>query len=309
MLKKILIISVFLTFALSLSVFAYDVVGGTVSAESVLNMRKGPSTDDEIIEKLSSGTRVAVLGETEGWYKVAFGGAVGYVSSEYVEVQDIMNVQPGGAKVITSVLNLREKPGTEYEIVQRLSEGTITKIIGINSGWFKVETSGGKTGYVHPDYVEIVPYTVTSKSNSTVSSSGGKAVVNVENISETRKEILEYAASFLGVKYKYGGASPSGFDCSGFTKYVYAHFDISLARSTADQYSSSVKKISRDQLQPGDLIFWSNGKKGVVGHVGIYVGNNEFIHAPSPGGVVEYESMDTSYYAKRVIGYGTVLSN
>lgn len=309
MIKKALMLSLFLVLVLSVSAAAYDIQGGTVITESAVNLREGPSTEDTVMDKLYTGTRVAVLDQADSWYKVAFGGNVGYLHCDYVETQPIMNIQPGGAKISTPVLNLREKPNTDCEVVQRLTQGTVTKIIGINSGWFKVETDGGKTGYLHPDYVEVVANTITARSTAGTgtSSTGGNSVVNVENLSDARKAILEYAATLLGVKYKAGGSSPSGFDCSGFTSYVFAHFDIKLSRSSSDQYKSSVKKITVDQLQPGDLLFWSNGKKGVVGHVGIYVGNNEFIHSPSPGGVVEYESMSSSYYSARFIGCGTVL--
>ena len=310
MLKKVLILSLFLVLMLSVSVAAYDIQGGTVITESAVNLRSGPSTGDAVLDKLYTGTRVAVLDQTDVWLKVAFDGNMGYLHSDYVELQPIMNIQPGGAKVNTSVLNLREKPTTDSEIITRLSEGTVTRVIGINTGWFKVETEGGKTGYIHPDYVDIVANTLSTRSTAgtgTSSTGGGHAVVNVENLSETRAAILEYAATLLGVRYKAGGNSPSGFDCSGFTSYVYAHFDIKLSRSSADQYKSSVKKIDVSALQPGDLLFWSNGRKGVVGHVGIYVGNGEFIHSPSPGGVVEYESMDATYYKTRFIGCGTVL--
>ncbi len=308
MFKKMLVVSLFLVLAITVGVAAYDIQGGTVTAESTLNMRSGPSVSDASIFQLASGTRVAVLDKSGEWYKVAFEGKTGFVSAEYLETQEIMNVEPGGAKVTTEVLNLREKPSTDASILKKLSNGTITNIIGINSGWFKVRTNDGTTGYISPDFVAITDNTVVTYSTTSAKATVKAAAKAVpSDVSGTRKDILEFAATLLGIKYKYGSASPSkGFDCSGFTQYVFAQFDISLSRSSSGQYSNSVTKISKSELQPGDLVFFSNGKKGVVGHVGIYVGNDEFIHAPSPGGVVEYESMSTGYYKTRYIGSGTV---
>jgi len=300
-LKKMLLVSAVVVSALSLSAFAYDVQGGTVKTSSVLNMRSGPATAEAVITKLDNETRVAVLDESGDWYKIAVGGVNGYVHSDYVEVQPIMNIEAGGAQVTTEVLNLRSAPNTSSEIVSRLTKDTVAKIIGINSGWFKV-TIGDKTGYIHPDYVAVVPYTTAERS-----ASGNTATAATGTTTATRQAIIDYAASFLGVKYSYGGMSPKGFDCSGLVKYVFSHFDISVARTSADQYASSVNKISKAELQPGDLVFFSNGRAGKVGHVGIYVGNGQFIHAPSPGKVVQYDSLDSSYYSRNYIGAGSVL--
>lgn len=93
--------------------------------------------------------------------------------------------------------------------------------------------------------------------------------------------IVAYASDFLGIPYVWGGNTPAGFDCSGFTKYVFAHFGITLNRRASQQAMQGVP-VSRDNLEPGDLVFFGNP----VYHVGIYVGNGCFIHAPSTGDVV-----------------------
>jgi cell wall-associated NlpC family hydrolase len=112
--------------------------------------------------------------------------------------------------------------------------------------------------------------------------------------------IIAYASNFLGTPYLWGGTSPStGFDCSGFTQYVYAHFGISLGRTTYDQINDGYG-ISRDALQPGDLVFF--GKNGDPTHMGMYVGNNTYIHAPRTGDVIKISSMSRPDYitARRV---------
>ncbi|MCL4499661.1 MAG: NlpC/P60 family protein [Chloroflexi bacterium] len=104
-----------------------------------------------------------------------------------------------------------------------------------------------------------------------------------------RNDVVEIAMQYLGVPYVYGGASPSGFDCSGLTMYVYDQVGISLGHYVPDQYSAGAH-VSRMELEPGDLVFF-NG----LGHVGIYVGNGQFIHAPHTGDVVRIDNLDNRY--------------
>ena len=115
----------------------------------------------------------------------------------------------------------------------------------------------------------------------------------------SNNNVVAYASNFLGTPYLWGGTTPSGFDCSGFTQYVYRHFGISVGRTTYDQIKDGVA-VSRDQLQPGDLVFY--GKGGNPTHMGMYVGNGAYIHAPRTGDVIKISSIDRSDYitARRV---------
>ena len=303
---RTLILTATLTAAMAVSAYAYDVQGGTVTTSSAVNFRQEATTQSESKGKLSDGTRVAILDEVDGWFKIAYNGEVGYMSSDYVESQPIMNIECGGAKITTSVLNMRSGPGTENSIVTKLYEGSVAKIIGINNAWFKVQY-GGETGYISPDYVSVVPYksTVAASAPVAVSSSSGTATA----ASGTRQQIIDYAAQFLGCKYVYGGNTPSGFDCSGYVKYVFKHFGVELTRTSASQYSTSVR-IKKSELKIGDLVFFSQtAGSSKVGHVGIYVGGGQFIHAAAPGKGVRYDSLNSSYYSSHYIGSGRVLSN
>jgi cell wall-associated NlpC family hydrolase len=107
--------------------------------------------------------------------------------------------------------------------------------------------------------------------------------------------VVAIAMRYLGVPYVWGGASPSGFDCSGFVMYVYAQVGISLPHYTVSQYGMGAP-VSRSQLQPGDIVFFDG-----LGHNGIYIGNNQFIHAPHTGDVVKISSI-TGWYASTFVG-------
>ena len=301
------IVAASLTALMAVSAYAYDVQGGTVTTSSAVNFRTEATTSSESMGKLNDGTRVAILDEIDGWYKVAYDGKTGYMSSDYVVSQPIMNIECGGAKVTTSVLNVRSGPGTENSIVTKLYEGNVAKIIGINNAWFKVQY-GSQTGYISPDYVEIVKYSGSTGSSGTAAVSAASHA-STSSASGTRQQIVDYAATLLGCKYVYGGNSPSGFDCSGYVKYVFAHFGVNLSRTSASQYSNSVR-ISKSDLNVGDLVFFSQTRgSSKVGHVGIYVGGGQFIHAASPGKGVRYDSLSDSYYSSHYIGSGRVLSN
>lgn len=133
-----------------------------------------------------------------------------------------------------------------------------------------------------------------------------KSVQNVEKIRKSSPKyvpsrgatgvssnsIVAYASNFMGTRYVWGGETPNGFDCSGFTKYVYSHFGINIPRVAADQAGVG-QSVSRGNLQPGDLVFFGSD----IHHVGIYVGDNCYIHAPHTGDVVKISPLTRSDYS------------
>jgi cell wall-associated NlpC family hydrolase len=119
---------------------------------------------------------------------------------------------------------------------------------------------------------------------------------------EKAQEVLINALSLTGIKYKYGGSSPdTGFDCSGFVRYVFHNAANLTLPPTARAISQIGKTVKKDELQPGDLVFF-NTLKHTFSHVGIYIGDNKFIHAPRTGAAVRVENMQDGYWAKRFNG-------
>lgn len=123
---------------------------------------------------------------------------------------------------------------------------------------------------------------------------------------ETRRNIVQTARAQIGTPYRYGGASPAGFDCSGLVMYVYRKNGIDLPRTATDQYLEG-RRISKRNLQPGDLVFFRISGNG-ISHVGIYAGRGKFIHAPKPGKRVSFASLNNPYWARHFCGAASYLN-
>jgi cell wall-associated NlpC family hydrolase len=120
-----------------------------------------------------------------------------------------------------------------------------------------------------------------------------------------RNSIISKAHNYIGVSYRYGQSSEKGFDCSGFVKYIYKNFGLELPHSSYSLYKIS-KRVETTEAQSGDLVFFITRGKG-VSHVGIYLGNNQFIHSPGKGRTVSVDSLTAGYYKNRLVGFGSVL--
>jgi cell wall-associated NlpC family hydrolase len=128
-------------------------------------------------------------------------------------------------------------------------------------------------------------------------SSGGDDFAPVPSNGSLGSQAVQIAMQYLGVPYVWGGASPSGFDCSGLTMYVYAKLGVSLPHYTGSQWNAG-PHVSRSDLQPGDLVFFTAS----LGHMGMYVGGGSFIHAPHTGDVVKISSLNDSWYSSEYQG-------
>ena len=273
---------------------------GTVKCSSSVNLRSAANTSSSILAELKNGTAVTVVSTANGWCKVTCSGKTGYIKQDYVSttgsVSNNTSASTGTAAVVkcSSTVNFRSSASTSSTSYGELKNGTAVTVLSTSNGWSKVSYAG-KTGYISADYL------VTASSGTAISPSNTAASVS---ISAKRQSVLNYAAQFLGVPYVYGGSTPSGFDCSGFTSYVFKNTVGSIPRVAQAQYDATTR-VSRDDLLPGDLVFFGSSTSS-ISHVGIYVGSNQFIHAPSTGDVVKYSSL-TGSYATRYQGAGRVI--
>ena len=273
---------------------------GTVKCSSSVNLRSAANTSSSILAELKNGTAVTVVSTANGWCKVTYSGKTGYIKQDYVSttgsVSNNTSASTGTAAVVkcSSTVNFRSAASTSSTILGELKNGTAVTVLSTSNGWSKVSYAG-KAGYISADYL------VTASSGTAISPSNTAASVS---ISAKRQSVLNYAAQFLGVPYVYGGSTPSGFDCSGFTSYVFKNTVGSIPRVAQAQYDATTR-VSRDDLLPGDLVFFGSSTSS-ISHVGIYVGSNQFIHAPSTGDVVKYSSL-TGSYATRYQGAGRVI--
>ena len=220
-------------------------------------------------------------------------------------------------------LTVRKGPSTSTEAIDGLSKNDKVEITGETDGWYQIKLKG-EVGYVSAKYISDTKVTeTTSRSGSTLKETASEEKVTTEQENEEPEEneeeanesttgisgaeVVEYAKQYLGCKYVAGGASPTtGFDCSGFTTYVYKHFGISLNRSSRDQIKNGTS-VSKSNLQLGDIIIFNGSSNTSIGHVGIYIGDNKFIHAANSKEGVIITSLSSSYYQKRYVGARRVI--
>lgn len=217
--------------------------------------------------------------------------------------------------VSTETVNMREKAETTSRILKQLSmNDTVLLLEKTTDTWNKVEKNG-VVGYIASKYLSENRTEVTSRSlsesreeqkNEVKEESKPQVEQNTNNeqvaVSSSKGEdIVSYAKQYLGYKYVSGGSTPKrGFDCSGFTSYVYKNFGKSLSRTSKGQASNG-KEVAKSELQLGDLVIFKGWGTNSIGHVGIYVGGNSFIHAANEDKGVVITSLSDSYYSSKYV--------
>lgn len=229
-----------------------------------VNLRKKASTSSTVLAKLKLNDKVTVLEEVDSkWSKVKIDGITGYISTELLSDKK---------------QEVKEEIKEEENTTSRDGETTSRKEKEEVKEDTKTETKQEENK--------------TTEKNETIKEE------NKNNTSSkvTGADIVAYAKKYLGYDYVLGGASPkSGFDCSGFTRYVYNHFGYKISRTSKTQAKDG-KEVAKSDLQPGDIIIFKNQALTAIGHVGIYIGNNKIIHASEPGVGVIITSMNASGY-------------
>lgn len=204
--------------------------------------------------------------------------------------------------VNASTVNVRKEPNTSSEIVTNATMNTEVVVQSEEGGWSKV-TVNGKDGYIATNLLSSTRQTTsrssTTRRSTTSTQTQDTTASTTSSASSSGAAVVAKAKSYIGYKYVYGGSSPStGFDCSGFTSYIYKQFGVSLNRTAAGQYSNGTA-VSRANLQPGDLVMF--GKSG-INHVGIYIGGGMIVHAENSSTGVTTDTINSGYYNNNYVG-------
>ncbi len=299
--------------------------------EDRLNLRDGPGTEYISVNKLSAGMQVNLLAKYNGWYQIQTDdGSVGWVTSDYLNMEPGVDERIEQAETIpdanpamvawvnTDNVNLRSGPSTKYESLGKLAGGVELGLLARYNDWIKVETPRGTKGWISLELVDMsnfvlrrVPYTdnipalpkpkaapvASPRSSAPAAGGGGGGGV-------ASGDVAGLAWQFVGSRYVWGGESPSGFDCSGLTRYLYRQVGVSLPHSAAGQYSSRYGTFisGLDNLQPGDLLFFVNTAGPGITHVGIYVGSGTMVNAMTPASGVGAVSIYSSYWLNHYYG-------
>lgn len=209
--------------------------------------------------------------------------------------------------VNSQTVNVRSAASQEASVVTQLSINTQVTVISEQNGWAEVTFNGGN-GYIASNLLSEtisqtsrgsstprtgITDTTDKQTDNSSTNNNQEANDSSSNVSTSLKgaDVLAYAMQFVGYPYVYGGSSTSGFDCSGFTQYVYKHFGVTLNRTAAAQNSNGTA-VSRSNLQPGDLVMFGSP----INHVGIYAGGGRIVHAANPSRGVTTDTINSGYY-------------
>ena len=272
-----------------------------------------------------------------GWINDQYAIITGVISRGLLDGEDvrdqstISNVnEPAKTKVKMAIkgnkVNFRARPDLDAEVALTLSDDDVVTVLDNLGEWRRVKTADGSVGYINKMFLkEIKPAQVPVASNPdnsgktviaktpnakpAASSSGGSGKSSSAKApsggdsSKSNSGLVSYAKQFMGIRYKWGGTTTKGFDCSGFTQYIMRHYGVSIPRVSREQAQGGVS-VKKDSLRVGDLVFFARSASNrTINHVGIYVGSGNFIHSSSGGGGkgVTISNLNSGSYSRRYV--------
>ena len=295
----------------------------SINATDVIELK---ADETVTVTEIMNGWACVETQTTKGWLRKDKLKKDEPVEANQEEVQEEQEQQPAENTPIktqyinSATVNVRQEANTSSTIVTTASLNTEVQVYSEQGGWSRVKVNNAE-GYIATSLLSdsrqetsrsqsTSRKTSSTKSTKKTTTSQSKTTQNTTTettnvpASSNGSAIVATAKKYLGYKYVYGGSSPStGFDCSGFTSYVFKQHGITLSRTSAGQYSNGVA-VSRSNLQPGDLVMF--GKSSIT-HVAIYIGGGQIIHASTPSTGVRIDSLSTGYYNNNYYGARRVL--
>lgn len=290
-----------------------------------------------LVEMYKDWFHVDFDGNSEGWVHADFLDVGPGIVHRVPITNEIPDPNPALVAAINqNSVNLREGPGTVYHSLGRIGADTQVDLLARHKDWFKVQLSDGRKAWVFSDLLNMSPmvrrripytnnipsppprYVPRATSNTGVARSNGGGSPSRGNTGSpavaapappvaipASGDVASYALRFVGSRYVYGGASPAtGFDCSGFTVYVYRQYGVHLPHSAAAQYSTAYGAAvgSMNNLAPGDLVFFAGTYGRGISHVAIYIGGGSIVHAMTPSLGVQVSSLWSNYWTSHYYG-------
>ena len=273
---------------------------GIVFGHNYVNIRKAPGEDQVVVGKLrpNGGCFISETVDHNGvsWSKIKSGPVEGYIMTQFLKTgnEALAMVSSVGRLVVTSKcnnLNVRQQPTTESAVLYQIDKDEALDIVSVAEEWVevRVDMSGDQnstgTAFINKQYVDISFRLYEAFRIATLvvqnHQSGEDVKIDASAVSQLRYDMVTYAQQYIGFNYKFGGTvltreKGKGIDCSAFMQNIYSKYGMSLPRNSAAQAGAGTS-ISREQLRPGDLVFYKRGSG--IGHVAMYIGENMIIHA------------------------------
>ncbi len=286
---------------------------GFVSTD-IARMHITTGDSSTVLSPCTKGEKLRVLAYDGAWYKVEnSNGIEGFVNAANVvlsesEISSLPTYSSIAGYIDATALNIRSDSDKTSNVLSTLSMGTQISITDFDGEWYTVKLPDGRLGYASGEYISLNPVKVSL--SSSYSASPKDAVIRQAPTALTYslgKQIVATANEYIGVPYVWAAEGPDSFDCSGFTMYVMDLNGISLPHQSGQQYTYGFS-VDKGELIAGDLVFFNSNNTEGVAHVGIYIGDGDFIHASSGrANSVTISSLSDDYYTAHYLGARRVI--